>query len=75
VWEEESGEHCDQPGFMKINRYRVVELKEQFRTTNGIKFWRTTKERETSVVLKNHNLASYDIIQPGAVDKFKSFFA
>jgi hypothetical protein len=75
VWEEESGEYCEQPGFTKINRYRVVELKEQFKATNGIKFWKTTQERETSVVLRNHNLVSFDVIQPGVVDKFKSFFA
>jgi hypothetical protein len=74
VWEEESGEYCKQPGFTKVNQYRVIELKEQFRTTNGIKFWKTTQEKEFSTVLANHNLASYDVIQPGVVDKFKSFF-
>jgi hypothetical protein len=41
VWEEESGEYSEQPGFTKMNWYRVIELKEQFRTMNGIKFWKT----------------------------------
>jgi hypothetical protein len=36
---------------------------------------KTTQENEYSTVLSNHNLASYNVIQPGAVDKFKSFFA
>jgi hypothetical protein len=75
VWEEESGEYCEHPGFTKTNRYRVIEVKEQFKATNGIKFWKTTQEKEYSTVLSNHNLASYDVIQPGAVDCFKSFFA
>lgn len=75
VFETEHPREAEHRGFTEIVRRRTIQVKDQYRTASGIRYWKVYQETEYSVVVTNHNIVNYEIIEANnALDKFKGWF-
>ena len=72
-FEEEIPRESPHRGFTEVVRRRTIEARDQYRTDKGIVYWKVYQENEYSIVVTNHNIVNYKIVE-WFKDKFTGWF-